>query len=323
MSSLRPPRTEPGPELLLCGCSSASVALCPLSVLPVTPLPFAVQSVAAMAKQRRALRRPTTTFAPSSAGGSRHHVVRTVQPANVPWPRQEFSPCHLRRVANAAAAAGAGPARLHSVSEPASHASLQNAAQRVAARHPFISHVQLAVAIQAARFARPRSRRLVPQRSAAVAAHSRLHPAAFAAEVGFHPNAAYLAEVAEYGCNTGFTAGTRVRFCDNHPSAFEHSAIIDADVALGLQNGHVIDVTDLYYAEASMGCIVSPLSVVFHPRTLKPRVVTDATCYAGSCTNESCDPTNLPHTRLHTIVSMQTAQPHNPVLLQNYDLRRA
>ena len=323
-----PPASRP--ELLTCGCMSGSPRLCPLSSLSAVPVPFAVQSVAGMAKQRRALRGRAHIFAPSFAGGVRHHKPCTVAPEQVPWPQREFHPCHSRRIAIAARSALFGPSLVHTVNEPLVPPSLLDAARQVAADHPFISHVQLATAIAAAQFARPRARHRVPERGAASAAHSRLNSAAFAAEAPFHGNAAYLAEVAEFGCDTGFCAGSRLRFRDNHPSAYEHSGIIDADVALGLKLGHVIDVTQLYHARADLGGISSPLGVVFHPRTNKPRVITDCSCGTGSSTNDSCDPSNLPHTRLHvpsdladTIVSMQAKRPDDPILLQNYDLSRA
>jgi len=164
-----------------------------------------------------------------------------------------------------------------------------------------------------------------------VAAHSQLCPSSFAAEAAFHPHARYLASVAERGCDTGYCAGSKLRHCDNHPSAYEHSDIIDADVAASLQLGHVIDVTTLYESQGPvpLGMLVSPIAVVLHP-SKKPRVCWDGTFGAGTNTNNFCDPTRLPHSRLHSptdlansIVRMQEARPSDPVLIQVYDFKSA
>lgn len=283
-----------------------------------------------MAKQRRCQRGPVSVYAPSFAGGRRHHVVRRVMPEPVRWPQQEFHPSHAQRVANTARAALGGPSRLHTAVEPAQPPSMREALQRVHARCPWLSCHQLAVAVASAASARPRPRSCVPERGAAVAAHSQLSPAAFAAEVPHHPDARWLAEVAEHGTDTGFTAGSRLRVLDNHASAYADFAVIDADIATALERGHAVRVTELYLADSSLGLIVAPQAVVRHPRTNKERVVTDCSFGVGTCANDSCDPTNLPRTRLcsptdlgNAIVGMQESRPSDPVLLQNYDLKSA
>jgi hypothetical protein len=170
----------------------------------------------------------------------------------------------------------------------------------------------------------------VPAASACRAAHSKLNPAAFAASVGLDPHAAYLAQCAALGCDMGYCGGAKLRYCDNHPSAYAHADIVDATVAEELRLGHILDVTELYEACADLSLLVSPLAVVFHPRTGKPRLVVDGSFGRGSAVNDFVDPTRLPHVRLQrpsdladTIVGMQQERAHDPVLLQNYDLAHA